>query len=119
MVHLAVRYHDGQGVEKNPELARKWVSSAANAGDPLGLTTLGWFRESGTLFPKDDAEAARLYYRAAQANQPVALFRLGLMYAQGRGVQRDDNIALDLIRRSARLGNLDAQKLLKDSNQSW
>jgi uncharacterized protein len=60
----------GTGVGRDVELAHKWLSLAAKAGDPLGQRLLGDFYFNDEGGAPDRAIAEEWYARAAQQGEP-------------------------------------------------
>jgi hypothetical protein len=101
-VSLGLIYRSGDhGVKQDFLEAVKWLRKASEAGDPHGQSELGFMYERGEGLPKDEAEAARLYWLAADQGLPIALFDLGFMYEEGRGVPADAERAVKLYEKAA------------------
>ena len=83
-------------------------------GDPFAQNTLGVHYSEGDCVPKDDKEAFKWFSKAAEKNFPPALYSLALMYYEGSAEKPDIAKALELLRRSAELGDPEAQKFLKE-----
>jgi uncharacterized protein len=86
---------NGWGVPRDVDLAAKWLTLAAKAGDPLGQRLLGDFHFNG-LLGKPDA----------------SLTRLGLLYNNARGVERDAAAAAKWWRMAAEHDDADGQAML-------
>jgi hypothetical protein len=86
----------GAGLPRRADEAIRLLTLAADHGVMPALLVLANGYERGDLFPKDPAEAARLWRRAAEW-RPVpsaeAMYRLGLAYTAGEGVRADDGEA--------------------------
>lgn len=78
---LGLRYEQGKGVAKRPDLALRWYEKAAAQHQPDALLTLAR-RASGV-------EAVPLYQRAADAGAPEAQLWLGQAYLAGDVVSQD------------------------------
>jgi TPR repeat protein len=61
-----------------------------------------------------DEEAARWFQKAADKGNPAGMYDLATMYESGRGVSKNPGTALDLYKRSAGLGNSEAQRRLAE-----
>ncbi|WP_066805628.1 tetratricopeptide repeat protein [Moraxella oblonga] len=57
-------------------------------------------------------QALKILVELVKQNNPTAMIRLALYYFEGRGVGVDNNKAISLIKRSANLNDIRAQKLL-------
>ena len=97
---LARRYHEGEGVAKDPVQAFEWMEKAAQHEiSPLTWTIdahyyLGVMYEKGDGTTKDLEKAYRLYLEAAVGgNKPEPFTRVGQMFENGEGVPRDDRQA--------------------------
>ena len=86
---LAVRYSEGDGVEKDMEAAVRWFTKAAENDDLRAVTMLGRCYQSGSGIEKDEARAVELYRRAADEGYVPALCDLGLCYENAGGVEED------------------------------
>jgi TPR repeat protein len=60
----------------------------------------------------DLVHAACLWTRAAEDGHVEATYDLGMCYLTGRGVPRDKVAGLEYLRDAARLGHVDAQRML-------
>lgn len=65
-------YEDGQGVEKNYEIAVKWHRKAAENGDYGSQLQMCKFYENGLGVIEDLVEAEK-WYQMAKANSPEML----------------------------------------------
>lgn len=104
---LGLYYLNGQGVERDPVEARKWMLQAAEQGwvqaqVAMGVTTLP--QPAGG----DADEAIGWFRKAAEQGSPVGQYMLGgFLLKQGR---QDE--ALALLRQSAQQGSAKGQSLL-------
>jgi TPR repeat protein len=89
MRNVALMLRKGEGVEKNPEGARKWLQRAASAGLPTAQADLGEMLLNGEGGPPDPAAALPWLEAAAASNHPIAQFQLGEIYEAGQVVPRD------------------------------
>jgi len=111
-------YAEGEGVEKDPVLARAWHLKAAEQGQANSQVVVGYYYAQGIGGPRDDGEAVEWYRKAAAADNPMALNNLGAMYSEGRGgLAKDRASAIDLFRRAAALGNELAADNLKNMKE--
>ena len=72
---------------------------AAEQGDAMAQTNLGWMYDNGEGVPEDDTEAVKWYRKAAEQGYAMAQHNLGWMYANGEGVPEDKALGC-AIRRS-------------------
>lgn len=108
---LAMRYHRGDGVPKDPAEAFKWMSKAAEHDiSPVTKTIdahyyLGVMYEAGEGVARNMTNAFTLYQAAAVGgNKPDPFVRLGQMYENGEGVAPDDRQAADNYRQALQFG---------------
>ncbi|AKU91136.1 hypothetical protein AKJ08_1523 [Vulgatibacter incomptus] len=88
------------GIRKDEVEARRWLESAAEAGDAASAYYLGLlFRTPGPDY--DPSEGARWLKLAAAQELPEALFALGNAYRMGDGVEVDEQRAVDCYMRAA------------------
>ncbi|MXQ11765.1 SEL1-like repeat protein [Microvirga makkahensis] len=95
---------NGNGVDPEPEEARRWYEKAAEGGSTMALVRLGDFysRRSGHT---DVPRALEWYRKAADANISTAMIRLGRMYNEGQGVPQDYALAATWFSRAAAAGS--------------
>lgn len=89
MVHLAVMYIRGLGVQKNLVLANKLLQNAAQMGSCVAYYQRGVLYRDGAGVPRSYRMAATLFRRAADMGYPPAQAALGMCYATGVGVEKD------------------------------
>ena len=58
-------YGTGSGVSRDDAEAIRWYRRAADQGDALAQSNLGWMYENGRGVQRDRVEAVRWYTRAA------------------------------------------------------
>lgn len=121
---LAMRYAEGRGVRVDVAQAVHWYRMAAQQDIANAQYQLGVLYANGNGVQRDDAEAVRWYRKAAERGHDDSQYSLGKMYAEGRGVEPNEAeaarwyqqaadqghaLALRWLRRSAELGQRDAQ----------
>src|SRR6478672_10854265 len=89
MVELGVRLGTGNGVAKDPAVARKLFERAAEAGNPRGIRNLAALSGGSP----DPVNARALLSKTAETNSAEAQYQLGLMTADGVGGPKDDAAA--------------------------
>lgn len=102
--NVALMLRKGQGVEKNPKLARKKMELAAQSGLVTAMADLGDMLLKGEAGPPDPAAAAAWLTRAADGGHPIAAFQLAQLYEEGRGVPKDVEAARRLYQMAAAAG---------------
>lgn len=100
MVELGVLYANGAGVAKDEAQARKLFESAAEAGNPLGVSNLAAISASGGA-AADPAKARVMLTKAAEANSAEAEYQLGMMMADGSGGAKDESGARAMFEKAA------------------
>ena len=80
---------DGQGIQRDPTLARTWFTIAAERGHAMARNMLARCLEHGWGGPADPAAAAVHYRIAAQAGLDWARYNPANLHATGRGVSQD------------------------------
>ena len=86
---LGRMYFTGIGQARNLGEAERWLTKAANLGDPFGAELLG----SVKLERNDKAAAASAFRKAAEQGLPFAQQQLGLLLKDGQGVPIDKSEA--------------------------
>lgn len=74
---------DGQGIQRDPSLARTWFTIAAERGHAMARNMLARCLEHGWGGPADPAAAAVHYRIAAQAGLDWARYNLANLHATG------------------------------------
>jgi TPR repeat protein len=103
----ALRRTDVRPWDDRLELGR--TRRAAEQGDPVAQSNLGYMHCHGIGVPQDHAEALRLFTLAAEQGNADAQYNLGGMLASGTGVDRDYAQAERWYRRAAEQGHARAQ----------
>jgi TPR repeat protein len=88
------------------------IRKAAEQGDAVAQTNLGWAYEKGDGVPRDMKEAARFYRLATEQGNAHAQNNLGWAYQRGEGVPQDKKEAARLYRLAAEQGHALAQNNL-------
>lgn len=114
--HLAQLYDVGpgqdQGIKKSPQLAVKWYTKAAKAGDAGAQYQLGSCYLVGHGIPQSFTHALKWSTRAAEQNFKSAQYAVSLMHAQGIGTSQSYEDGLKWCQRAAQLGHRAAQEKL-------
>jgi uncharacterized protein len=95
-------YKNGEGTPPDTVESLRWISRAANSGEPIAQFEMGLSYLSGT--ERDTQRAFAWYLRAATAGMPAAINAVGSMYFGGVGVRRDEQEAVRWFQRGAQLG---------------
>lgn len=83
------------------ELATRWMTAAARAGDAMAQLLLGFWNLRGRYVLTDKLQAAHWFRRAAEQGVASAQHNLGVCYHFGIGLPHDDRQALYWYRRAA------------------
>lgn len=75
-------FAEGLGVERDLALAVRWLSLAAEAGDPIGQRNLATLHFRGDGMARNDGRAAALYRAAAEQGDAAAQDMLSWMLAE-------------------------------------
>jgi localization factor PodJL len=89
--------------------AVKWLTKAADAGEPVAQYRLGGLYERGRGVTTDPVKAVRLYLAAATQGNRKAMHNLAVAYAEGTGVKKDFAEASRWFLKAANLGLSDSQ----------
>lgn len=81
--NIGACFAEGLGVERDPALALRWLTLAAESGDPVGRRNLAALHFKGEGVDQSDAEAMRLYRLAAEQGDAPAQDMLSWMLLEG------------------------------------
>lgn len=101
--NIGACFAEGLGVARDPALALRWLSLAAESGDPVGQRNLAALHFKGEGIAQSDAEAMRLYRLAAEQGDAPAQDMLSWMLLEG-GVPADRAEALRWAQAAAEAG---------------
>ena len=96
--------HGLGGKQRDPDLALKYISSAARSGHIEAVTLMG----NSCYYLKDYDNALSWFRDAAAKEDPEAIYRLGLMYENGEGVAQDYGTSFNYFKTAADKGHEDA-----------
>ncbi len=102
---------DGNGIERDPALARTWFGIAAEGGDAMARNMLGRCLEQGWGGPVDLEGAAEQYRKAIDDRLDWAMYNYAGLLASGRGVERDQSGAFALYLQAAEMGHAKSMNL--------
>jgi TPR repeat protein len=102
-------FSKGMVVERNDQLALRWLLAAAVSGKVEAQATIGDAYRQGRGIEQNFDEARQWYLTAAQHGSASAEFGLGDLYFQGLGVDVDMLSAADWYRRAAEKGDTRGQ----------
>ena len=81
--NIGACFAEGFGVERDPALALRWLTLAAESGDPVGQRNLAALHFKGEGVAQSDDEALRLYRLAAEQGDGPAQDMLSWMLLEG------------------------------------
>jgi TPR repeat protein len=87
--NIGACFSEGLGVERDHDLALRWLSLAAEGGDPVGQRNLATAYFRGLGVASDGARAAELYRLAAEQGDGPAQDMLSWMLLEGRPMPAD------------------------------
>lgn len=103
---------DGQGIARDPVLAKRWFQIAANGGHLMARNMLGRCWEHGWGGPVDCTLASLEYRQAAEGGLDWALYNYANLLATGRGVAQDQSSAFKLYWVAAQAGHAKSMNLV-------
>ncbi len=86
---IAWMYRNGEGVEKNDQLAFQWMKKSAEKGDSVAQDNLGVFYRDGIGTDMNKAEAVSWFRKSAIQGNPEGQGNLGQALIDGNGVERN------------------------------
>ena len=86
---IAWMYRNGEGVEKNDQLAFQWMKKSAEKGDSVAQDNLGVFYRDGIGTEINKAEAVSWFKKSALQGNPEGQGNLGQALIDGSGVERN------------------------------
>ncbi|MBE6285207.1 MAG: hypothetical protein E7093_02000 [Bacteroidales bacterium] len=107
--YIGLCYLNGTGLTKNDEQAYKFISNAAERGEPRAMYDLAVMTEEGIGTAKNEALAHKYYESAATLDEPRALVEMAHRYLNGTMVGQDKAMAERLLKRAAELKYPQAQ----------
>ena len=101
---LANRFHFGNGVERDPEAAYRWMRGAAEAGIAEAQSKVGYFLTYGLGVPGDPKGALRWFLKGVRGGYPKAAYNLGDSFWKGRYTTRSPRRAWFFFSKAVELG---------------
>lgn len=109
---LGSMYQEGEGVEKNTQIAINLYNKAIAQNFTMAMRFLGNMYRDGDGVGKDPGKAFALYKKAADLNDSRCLLLVASCYQGGSGVERDNIKAFDYLLLAAQSGNKDSYERL-------
>jgi TPR repeat protein len=107
---IAWMYRNGEGVEKNDQLAFQWMKKSAEKGDSTSQDNLGVFYRDGIGTEIDAADAVSWFKKSALQGNPQGQGNLGQALITGEGVEKNYFLAYVWTGLSAKSGKADFAK---------
>lgn len=146
MYNLGCCYREGYGVEADTEIAAEWFKKSADLGYANAMKDLGqyyqevlidkkkakmWYAKAVEVGDIDSLnllavlyadegnyeEAIKLYKKAIAHNDPWAYRNYALCLWNGDGCDEDRSQAIEMMQKSVKLGNTDAENELTEMQQ--
>ncbi|MBO7290103.1 MAG: sel1 repeat family protein, partial [Bacteroidaceae bacterium] len=109
MYYVGLCYLNGTGLKKNDEQAYKFISNAAECGEPGAMYDLAVLTTEGIGTDKNEALAHKYFESAATLDEPRALVEMAHRYIDGTMVEQDKDMAERSLKRAAELRYPQAQ----------
>lgn len=100
---VGVCYINGEGVERDYEMAMQWFQKAAKQQNSSAEYYIGFMYGEGLGLKRDYVAALEWYEKSAAQNDPKGFFGIGSLYYRGKGIKRDYITALGYFQRAAGL----------------
>lgn len=98
-------YRDGQGIERDPDLALNLLSDAARQGEVKAQYELAKMYQDGVVVERDSQEAVRWMRRAADQGFVDAQMALAMLYLQGEIVKANQEESKRLLQQVVEAGD--------------
>ena len=112
MYDLAIRYREGDRIEKNDIEAYRFFKAAAEQGHNAAMCELGECYENGIGTEKDQSKAFKCYKMAAEAGNTAAMNNLAACYDNGIGTEQNPVEAFRWNKEAAENGDITAMNNL-------
>jgi len=109
---LGKSYENGNGVEKNLELAYSHYMTAAEMGNADAQVIIGFALMSGRFGIVDEKKGHEWFLEAARSGNPNGAYFAGLCYSRGTGVEKNEKEAEECLQYAAKAGHEDAKYIL-------
>ena len=107
--NLGLCYKNGDGVEKNLELAFYWFQKSAEQGNADAQYQVGYCYENGEGVEKNLELAFHWFQKSVEQGNADAQNYLGVCYGDGEGVEKNVELAFHWFQKSAEQGHTYAQ----------
>ncbi|KAJ3439309.1 erad-associated e3 ubiquitin-protein ligase component-related [Anaeramoeba flamelloides] len=103
---LGIMYQEGNGLEKNKEVAFQWFKKSAKNNETTGMNNLAIAFHTGKGVKKNHAKSFKWFKRAAKLGYPSSVNNVGVCYLNGDGTEKDLKRAYKCFNRSLENGNI-------------
>ena len=103
--NLGYMYENGDGVERDDNIAAEWYEKAAAQGHAKAQNNLAFLYRKGYGVPQDIDKAIELYEKSARQGCATAQRNLGYLYKYGTEIGQDYVKAAEWFRKAAEQGN--------------
>ena len=114
--NIAVMYFNGSGLKKDFIKAKDWCVKGDATGVVKCSAMLGYLYYMGQGVEKDYKKASKYFNRSI--NHHPSLLILSSLYFWGFGVNKDPNAAMYYLNKAAKLGNLEANRIINSGRQT-
>jgi TPR repeat protein len=111
---IAMMYRKGEDLERNDAEAIKWLTKAADNGNPDAKVQIATMYANGQGVPKDFGRVLELCESAAKQNYGPGSYCVGVIHRQGLGIAKDSREALKWFRNAAEQNHSGAAMVLVD-----
>ena len=101
----ALKYHNGDGVQKDEKRAFRLFKEAGEMGHGSAQRYVGWMYQKGQGVAVDYQRAVRFYEKACDGGNISGCGNLGYMYENGKGVTKDYGRAVELYEKACKTGH--------------
>jgi uncharacterized protein len=113
MINMAVFFDRGVGVEKDGEMARRWLDRAAETGHWIGYLEKGTSLFTGNYgYPVDADEGRRVLQQGVGTGCAAFLVKMAEFYYRGFLLRQDTRLAVRFAEAAFRQGNRMGARLL-------
>lgn len=103
---LAQMYEFARSVEENPQQAFYWYEKAAEQGDMLSQSILGFYYFNALKGVQQNVEKAIKYWQlAVNSGDEQAEKHLALVYLEGKYIQQNTQLGMSLLKKSVKKGD--------------
>ncbi|KAL0208480.1 hypothetical protein P9112_011067 [Eukaryota sp. TZLM1-RC] len=113
MLHIAVCFDHGRGVDKDPQQALYWYHAAADGGNACAMNKLGLLYYSGKGVEQDYFKAVSYFEKSAELWNRDGMFNMAECCELGRGTTKDLHQAMKWYQEAMDYGHPVASEILE------